>query len=130
MLAVTEVRLFAFCIPVITALPAFDATVSAPSGIPFVGWAVDAVFLGGSLLLFACARLLLPLHPTPSTHPSCGLCHQLRKCCAPGTVQGRKDKAGPSLPSRQTSSLPCSQPHLPPFQRLHGRLPFRAHQAV
>ena len=53
-LAVVVLRLIAFWPPYITELRAFDATVSAPSSTPFVGWAVDTcmVFVGGWLPLY------------------------------------------------------------------------------
>ena len=94
-LAITVLRLFVFCMPVITALPPFDATISAPSSIPFVGWAVDTfmMFVGGWLPLADSAPLLLqvPLHASAAlrahlcraAHPACCLCsgpHQ--KCCS------------------------------------------------
>ena len=115
-LAIAASRLFVFWLPYITELPAFDATVSAPSSVPLVGWAVDAfmVFVGGWLLLFACARLLLPLHPTPSSAP-------VVRSLLPATQVLRPSLCNPSLPSRQPPFLPCSQPHLPPVILLPGR---------
>ena len=59
-LAVVVLRLFAFCTPFMTELRVFDATVSVPSSIPFVGWAVDAfkLLIGGWLPLYDSAPLL------------------------------------------------------------------------
>ena len=127
-LAVTAVRLFAFCIPVITALPPFDATISAPSSIPLVGWAVDTfmVVVGGWLPLFASAPLLLqvalhasaalPAHPVPSNAPGVLSLHW-----PPSEMLHR---AGP---------LPCpaaNRTFLLIFSSLGGQVPFRAHLAV
>ena len=72
-------RLIVFWPPHITQLRVFDATVSAPSSIPFVSWAVDTfmVFISGWLPLLACAPPLrkwpcVPLlraRPAPSSAP-------------------------------------------------------------
>ena len=106
-LAVAAGRLFLFWLPYITELSAFDATVSAPSSIPLVGWAVDAfmVFGGGWLLLFACARLMLqvPLYASAA--------------CTPRTEQRTWRAVFAVAPIRNVASgwspcLPCSQPHL------------------
>ena len=45
---VTVLRLLLFWLPYVTELQVFDATVSAPSSVPLVGWVVDAfmVFVG------------------------------------------------------------------------------------
>ena len=95
-LAVAAGRLYVFWLPYITELSAFDATVSSPSSIPFVGWAVDAfmVFVGGWLLLFACARLLLqvpcmpvlPARPVQTSAPGMLPLQWPPSECCPGLV--------------------------------------------
>ena len=59
-LVVAVLRLFAFSSPYITELRVFDATVSMPSSIPFLGWAVDAfkLLVGGWQPLYHSAPLL------------------------------------------------------------------------
>ena len=72
-LVVAVLRLIVFCTPYITELRVFDATVSAPSSTPFVGWAVDMlmVFVGGWLPLYDSALLFLqgPLCASASCTP-------------------------------------------------------------
>ena len=63
-------RLIAFWLPYFTELRVFDATVSSPSSIPFVGWAVDFVLVFVGRCTPLCAHGLYGMRHAPSRVPS------------------------------------------------------------